>query len=530
MSLAPGTRLGPYEIKSPIGAGGMGEVYRARDPRLEREVAVKILPPVFSGDPDRLRRFQQEARAAGALNHPNILAIHDVGTHDGVSYVVSELLEGSTLRDRLAGAAVPGRKAVEYALQIARGLAAAHDRGIVHRDLKPENVFVTHDGHVKILDFGLAKLTRPEHEGGALTNLPTTPAGTDPGMVMGTVGYMSPEQVRGQPSDQRSDIFSLGVILHEMVSGRQPFRRESPVETMSAILKEEPPELPATARVPPALERILRHCLEKSPAERFQSARDLAFDLEALSGISGPFAGEAWPGAGAPVASAGALRRGGIRFLAGLVAGLLAGAGAVHWLGRGEPPGPPTVRYLTYSGQDTEPSASPDGRLIAFASTRDGRQRIWLKQLPGGDEVALTAGPDTRPRISPDGSTVLFARQESARTSLFRIPVVGGDPRKVVEDASEGDWSPDGRRIAFLRPTRKENTAGWTIMVADADGRGARDLAHLDDRILFAPRWSPAGTEIAVTQMGSQNSPNSILILEVDRRETRSLSPPPPAG
>ncbi len=279
MALAAGTRLGPYEILSPLGAGGMGEVYRARDERLGREVAVKILPGSLSRDPDRLRRFEQEARAASALNHPNILTIHDVGERDGVPYVVSELLEGQTLRERLATGALPARKAVEYATQISQGLAAAHEKGIVHRDLKPENVFVTPDGRVKILDFGLAKLASPEKPGAAETSAPTAP-GTEPGVAMGTVGYMSPEQVRGQPADHRSDIFSFGAVLYEMLAGQRPFRGASAVETMNAILKEEPPEPShGRAEVPPALDRIVRRCLEKSPGERFQSARDLGFAL-----------------------------------------------------------------------------------------------------------------------------------------------------------------------------------------------------------------------------------------------------------
>src|SRR5436190_1649531 len=295
MSLRTGARLGRYEILSQLGAGGMGEVYRARDARLGRDVAVKVLPSSFSSDSDRLRRFEQEARAAGVLNHPNILAIYDVGTHDGSPYVVSELLEGETLRDRLGGSSST-RKSVEYAIQIAQGLAAAHEKGIVHRDLKPENLFITRDGRVKILDFGLAKLTEPQFVGAPQTDAPTVPldADTGPGVVMGTAGYMSPEQVRGQRVDHRSDMFSFGAILYEMLTGRRAFHRESAVETLNSILKEDPPEFPETSRnIAPGLERVVRHCLEKNPEERFQSARDLAFDLEALSGVSVPSAAQA---------------------------------------------------------------------------------------------------------------------------------------------------------------------------------------------------------------------------------------------
>ncbi len=283
MPVIEGVRLGPYEVLAPLGAGGMGEVYRARDTRLGRDVAIKVLPQSFSSDQDRLHRFEQEACAAGALNHPNILSIYDIGTHDGAPYIVSELLEGETLRKRLSGTALPQRRAIDYALQIAHGLAAAHDKGIVHRDLKPDNIFITKDGRVKILDFGLAKLTQADGNA-RQTDIPTRRVDTGPGVVMGTVGYMSPEQVRGQTVDHRSDIFAFGAIVYEVLSGQRAFRGDSPADTMSAILKEDPPDLSATNRnVSPALERLVDHCLEKNPEERFHSARDLAFALEALS-------------------------------------------------------------------------------------------------------------------------------------------------------------------------------------------------------------------------------------------------------
>jgi TolB-like protein/Tfp pilus assembly protein PilF len=286
MSLSTGMKLGPYEIVAPLGAGGMGEVYRARDTRLERDVALKVIHPHFVTDADRLSRFEQEARAAARLDHPNILVVHDIGSHEGSPYIVSELLEGQSLREQL-GAALPPRKAVDIALQIAHGLAAAHEKGIVHRDLKPENVFVTKDGRIKILDFGVAKLTQPA-SGGALDTEATTAAATEPGVVLGTVGYMSPEQVQGRPLDARSDLFSLGVVLYEMLSGKRPFHRGTAPETLTAILREEPPDLSETNKnIPPALERIVRHCLEKEPDRRFQSARDAVFDLESISGLLG---------------------------------------------------------------------------------------------------------------------------------------------------------------------------------------------------------------------------------------------------
>src|SRR5579863_8020635 len=263
MALAGGTKIGPYEIVAALGAGGMGEVYRAKDPRLGREVAIKVLPTYFCRDGDRLRRFEQEARAAGALNHPNILAVYDVGTHDGAPYLVTELLEGSTLRDRLSGGGLPARKAVEYAVQIAQGLAAAHEKGIVHRDLKPENIFVCRDGRTKILDFGLAKLIAPEAGDATVTGLNLRDE-TGAGVVLGTAGYMSPEQVRGEKADERSDIFSFGAVLYETLSGQRAFGGQSAAERASAILKDDPPDLRATGKnIPVALDRIVQHCLEK---------------------------------------------------------------------------------------------------------------------------------------------------------------------------------------------------------------------------------------------------------------------------
>ncbi|HET8948076.1 MAG TPA: protein kinase [Candidatus Polarisedimenticolia bacterium] len=291
MTLAPGTRLGPYEIVAPLGAGGMGEVYRAHDARLKRDVAVKVLPAALSADPERLRRLQQEAQAAGALNHPNILTIFDIGTHEGTAYIVSELLEGRTLRALLQAGPIASRRALGLALQIAHGLDAAHARGIVHRDLKPENLFVTQDGRVKILDFGLAKLREEAPGSGAaaqeaITSLPTQHQGTAPGVVLGTLGYMSPEQVRGQATDGRSDVFAFGAILYEMLTGSRAFQRDTPADTISAILTKEPSDAASgsASALAPVLDRLVRHCLEKDPSRRFQSAHDLAFDLETLAG------------------------------------------------------------------------------------------------------------------------------------------------------------------------------------------------------------------------------------------------------
>src|SRR5438128_2830754 len=364
--LSAGTKLGPYEIVAPLGAGGMGEVYRARDTRLGREVAIKVLPESFSKDPDRLRRFEQEARAASQLNHPNIVTVHDFGTHGGAPYVVQELLEGETLRERLRTGALPARKAVDYGIQVARGLAAAHEKGIVHRDLKPENLFLTSDDRLKILDFGLAKLAATEGSPAEPNELSTRTQATAPGIVMGTLGYLSPEQARGQTVDQRADIFALGAILYEMLSGASAFKRGSSADTMSAILKEDPPELPSDSKVPPALDRIVRRCLEKQPNQRFQDASDVAFALEALSGTATHLVNAAvqtrpW--------SRWAQRL--IPALA-LIAAVAIGALAGRRLFRSEAPQPKFTAVTFRRGTVFNARFSPDGNSIYYAAAWDG--------------------------------------------------------------------------------------------------------------------------------------------------------------
>src|SRR5664279_1245156 len=378
MALAAGTKLGPYEILGPLGAGGMGEVYRARDPRLGREVAIKVLPAGYSADSERLRRFEQEARATAALNHHNILTVFDIARQDESPYIVSELLEGETLRDKLHGGELPEKNAIDFALQIIRGLAAAHERGIFHRDLKPENIFVTRTGQVKILDFGLAKLAMPESEGGgALSTTLTIETITAEGSLLGTMGYMSPEQLRGQPGDARSDVFGFGVVFYEMLSGKRAFHGKTSADTISATLKDDPPDLMTMGRdVPPMLERIVRHCLEKDPPARFQSARDVEFALESLSTVSS---------SSIPVVVATGRRKTWLVAAAAMAALVLLGAGFAAWTGLNRsrtavqnPLADAQFTPLTnLQGAETNPTISPDGKFVAFISDRSGTFDIW---------------------------------------------------------------------------------------------------------------------------------------------------------
>jgi serine/threonine protein kinase/dipeptidyl aminopeptidase/acylaminoacyl peptidase len=442
MPLQTGSRLGPYEILAPIGAGGMGEVYRARDTRLRRDVALKVLPSAFSSDPGRVRRFEQEGRTAAALNHPNIVVLYDAGLQDGVYYVATELLEGETLRQRLAGAVLPVRKAIDYGVQIARGLAAAHAKGIIHRDLKPENLFVTKDGVVKILDFGLAKHQTAKAASAPPTDLETQPMETDPGHVMGTVGYMSPEQVRGQMAEARSDLFSLGLVLYEMVSGKRAFTGDSAVEVMNAILKQEPPELEGA--LPPALDRIIRRCLEKKPEERFQSAADLAFALESISGSS------------ERKAQAGAPRRRYLRLIA-LASGAAVLVAAGVFVGQRTTRAPmPSFQRITYRrGYVDNGRFANGGRTIVYSASWDGNPfRVYSsqKESPESRDLGIVNGRVLAVSASDEmalGLTQLWGVSVSG--TLARSPVSGGTPRELTDDIAAADWTSDGKQLAVVR-------------------------------------------------------------------------------
>jgi eukaryotic-like serine/threonine-protein kinase len=520
MTVPIGSRLGPYEILAPLGAGGMGEVYRAKDPRLQRDVAIKVLPEELSLNSERLVRFEQEARSASGLNHPNIITIYDIGRTESFSYISMELVDGKTVREMLASGPLPVRKLLPIAAQVADGLAKAHAAGIVHRDLKPENVMVSKDGFVKILDFGLAKLAAlPSQEG---SHLPTAAPATEAGLVLGTVGYMSPEQAAGQSVDFRADQFSLGAILYEMATGKRAFQKTTTVETLTAILREEPEPVAALIpELPAPLAWIIGRCLAKEPEERYASTRDLAREVatvrdhlseigrsgeRALAGLAGPPRARRWL----------------VPFSAGLAAGLAVATGflALRHPARAEPP---AIRYLTYSGHDRAPAVSPDGRTIAFSSDRDGQPRIWLKQLAGGGEAALTSGPDDLPRFSPDGSMLLFARRESAHPSLYRTGIVGGEARKLIEDAAEGDWSPDGKQIVVLRWRSEGGLADSSLAIAPADGGEPREVVRIPGHQLIHPRWSPDGETIATTEIGAGGASKFLYLIDVRTRKFRLL-------
>lgn len=459
MALHPGTKLGPYEIQSPAGAGGMGEVYRARDARLGRDVAVKVMPGSFASDADRLRRFEQEARTVAALNHPNIVGLFDIGTHEAAPYIVSEWLEGETIRERLKDGPIPPRKAVELLVQIAEGLAAAHERGVVHRDLKPENIFITRGGRVKILDFGLAKLRSQDGRGGLAaaaggSGEALTAAGTTPGMVLGTVGYMSPEQVRGQEVDARSDLFSFGAVAYEMISGTQAFRGESSVETMNAILKDEPPELDIEKlHISPGLERIIRHCLEKDTGHRFQSARDLAFDLSALSHLSGSGektiarSGRAWHPRQWMVTAAVAVVAAAVAVIVALqlrqqtrleFQQLTFRRGTVF--SARFAPDKKTVLYSAQWGSD------PDEVFSTVADSRESRP-LGLA-LGNAELLAASATGELAVLLKPDVQMAGFVRLGTLATVALAS---GTAPREVAERVAWADWSPDGSRLAVVR-------------------------------------------------------------------------------
>jgi hypothetical protein len=500
-----GKILGNYEILDKLGEGGMGEVWRARDRRLQRTVAIKILPPDVAGDSGRRARFEQEAHALGALNHPNIVAIYDVGEDEGRAYLVSELVEGETMRAILQRGPLPVRKAVEIARQMADGIAAAHALGIIHRDLKPENVMVTRSGQVKLLDFGLAKQNAPA--GGENS---ATIALSMPGTVMGTVGYMSPEQVRGESVDARSDIFSFGCVLYEMFVGKRAFQAQTGVETMHAILNGEPAELEAEpAKMPPAVMTIVRRCLEKRPAQRFQSAADLAFALGSITSTS-------VTSSQVPVAAAPAARRRWLRTVAAGLAGLALVALGFFLRDRTLKPAEPRFQRITFrKGYVDAARFAPDGRNVVFsASWEGGPSRIFLS-IPGS--------PESRDLEMPQGSglAAVSSQQELAlltppfgeynTSRLVRSSISGGQTRPLLDGVLAADWAPDGSSMAVLRRVNGFNRLEYPIGTVLADHVGWP---------LWMVRVSPDGERVAYV---TRTNGTAIGLTVVDRARKKTF-------
>jgi Tol biopolymer transport system component len=517
MALASGTKLGPYEILSPIGAGGMGEVYRARDSRLDREVALKVLPESFAHDADRLRRFEQEARAVAALNHPHILAIHDIGDQNGTHFLVSELLDGHTLRAELDQGPISPRKATDYAAQIAQGLAAAHEKNIVHRDLKPDNIFITKDGHIKILDFGLAKLApNPAGSSAQPAALTMTGSPTEAGIAVGTASYMAPEQVRGAAVDSRTDIFAFGAVLYEMLSGQRAFRRDTPAETMTAILKEDAPDLTELKTpVSPGLERIVRRCLEKQPEQRFQSAKDLAFALEALTGtttrsaanavIPGPTRAPGW----LPVA---------IAFAVALAVGA-----ALAWFLHPPPVPPPAFTRVSYHrGEVLRARLAPDGKSVVYSARLNGGEadtyvirEEYPESVPLGLHGALVLSISKQGQMAVLVSPKNFVHFQAVGT-LATVPLGGGSPRELLENVLDADWSPDGNELAIIHNDQKKLRVEFPV-----------------GKVLFeGPNWlsdlrvSPDGQQVALFRHPSAATDDRGDVVLLDRAgNLRTLSP-----
>ena len=514
MSLTTGTRLGPYEVLSPIGAGAMGEVYKGRDTRLDRFVAIKVMSEALVRDPDRRARFEREAKAVAALSHPNIVAIFDVGLHGHAAYAVTELLDGETLRARLTSlgargaptspgagfSGLPVRRAIDIAVQILRGLAAAHDKGIIHRDLKPENVFLLNDGQVKILDFGLARQAAPSSDA-----IETAVAMTDPGVVVGTAGYMAPEQIRGQPVDGRTDLFALGAVLYEMLSGRRPFQGNTSADTMLAIVKDDPPDLSMSrADVPPMLERIVRHCLEKNPVERFQMARDVAFALETASGSTSvsmpapPVSSRRW----VRTLTATAV------VLGGLAGGVLLDRRLL---------GPAPAASPAFSLRSFEPQAifnarfAPDGGTIIYSSATDGAVPSLFVLRPDTNQ-AQPIGPSGTHllAVSSTGELAVLTGAEYLQHRLFagtlaRMPL-GGSPRPIMQGVREADWSPDGTTLAIIRDLETKDRLEFPIgtMLYEA-------AAYLSDL-----RVSPDGRRVAFFEHPNYRFDDTGLLKVVD--------------
>jgi len=507
MSLVSGSLLSFYEILGPLGAGAMGEVYQARDTRLDREVAIKILPAHFAEDEERLRRFEREAKSVASLNHPNVAQIHSVDQVEDTCFLVLELVPGETLEDRIARGPLSVEDAVDVCRQIAEGLEAAHDAGVIHRDLKPANVRITPDGKVKVLDFGLAKPAGSAARDGSTTD---SVLATEDGRLLGTPIYMAPEQARGKPIDRRVDVWAFGCVLFECLTARRAFDGESMPDVLAAVVRETADFSQLPASTPAHMRELVERCLEKDSRQRLRDIGEARIALE-HSGSK--------PGDRKASSRAHSPWRGPLGWALGAVIGGLAVFGTLR-TGSIEVSAPPVIHGLTFSGSDSAPSVSPDGRLIAFQSERDGRLRVWLKQLDTGSEQVLSEGPDRGPRFAPDGNSILFLRAEGDRQSVYRQPLLGGGARKIVNDAIAACWSPDGTRIGIVRVVRGTERPRYGILTVDVRTGEERELYRTGSgHILYSLRWSPDGSVLSAgtaTQSGQSDDQSALVLVPVD--------------
>jgi eukaryotic-like serine/threonine-protein kinase len=524
LRLSKGTRLGPYEIVAPLGVGGMGEVYRARDPRLGREVAVKVLPASFSGDPETLDRFEREAKVLASLNHPNIAAIYGF-EESGAPALVMELVEGPTLADRLLRGPLPPEEALLVARQIADALECAHERGIVHRDLKPANVKVTADGTVKLLDFGLAKALEADIEKPDISSSPTfTRMGTQAGIILGTTAYMSPEQAKGRPVDRRADIWAFGCVLFEMLTGKMAFSGETVTDTLAEIIKQDPDWNLITANTPKPIRNLIGRCLKKDLKQRLQAIGEARIAIEEVLASKDTSVEEDVNPKAPPALAA---KRG--HALAACVGGFLIGAvlaAFVVWWAVRSGSAPAAMHFsavTSFAGVQAQPALSPDGHSVAFVSNRDGHYNVYVGLVHGGELVQIThsSSMKSRPSWSPDGSTLAYAQlNDSGTMDIWEIAALGGTPRKVILDANDPTWTPDGRSLVY------ENIADGSLWTCGPSGENPRLLVHMESfRIATEPRVSPDGRMVAVALRWDGGGPYSDLgVADVSTGKVRQLT------
>ncbi|MFT7480770.1 MAG: serine/threonine protein kinase, partial [Gammaproteobacteria bacterium] len=511
MTLTTGQSLSFYEILGPLGAGAMGEVYHARDSRLDRDVAIKVLPEHFAEDEERLKRFEREAKSIAALNHPNVAQIYSVDQIEDTCFLVLELVPGETLEDRIARGALPIDEAVDICRQIAEGLEAAHEAGVIHRDLKPANVRITPDGKVKVLDFGLAK---PMDSGSERGSSKDSVLATEEGRLLGTPIYMAPEQARGKPIDRRVDVWAFGCVMYECLTGKRAFDGETMPDVLAAVVRETADFTRLPASTPAHVRALVERCLEKDSRQRLRDVGEARITLE----FSGPEPSDVT----SPQQSA-APKRNPLVGPLGWALGALAGGLAVFGTLRTEPvelPEPIVLSGLTFSGSDSAPSASPDGRLIAFQSERDGRLRVWLKQLDTGSERVLSEGTGRTPRFAPDGNSVLFLRLEGDRQNVYRQALLGSEARKIVDDVIGACWSPDGTRIGIVRVTSEQEQPRYGILTVDVRTGEERKL-YLSQagELLFSLRWSPDGSVLSAgtsPQAGQSSDQSALILVPID--------------